>query len=242
MKPASARCRRSTAHPRPTAPGSGRKDIPFPAGLDNTACTAFLRPRRKYRYLRLAEDLGSHIPSNRRRSTGPSSHPGCAQRTLQPEERPPPPEYSQSPLRTPARQIRRRRGCNREECAALLPEGGPAPAHRGRRTARSLRIGPCPALRRRDSGTDPKVPSHHETKEDGTPATGTADCIQIAESVLWVTDYKNGAGVPVEADHNPQMMTYALGALAMAALQAKSDTQETLMQALKARIEKARRS
>jgi len=57
-----------------------------------------------------------------------------------------------------------------------------------------------------------------ETKDDGTPATGTADCIQIAESVLWVTDYKNGAGVPVEADHNPQMMTYALGALAMYAL------------------------
>ena len=58
----------------------------------------------------------------------------------------------------------------------------------------------------------------HETKEDGTPATGTADCIQIAESVLWVTDYKNGAGVPVEADNNPQMMTYALGALSMYAL------------------------
>ena len=54
-----------------------------------------------------------------------------------------------------------------------------------------------------------------ELKEDGTPATGTADCIQIAESVLWVTDYKNGAGVPVDADNNPQMMTYALGALAM---------------------------
>ncbi|MET0017157.1 DUF2800 domain-containing protein [Oscillibacter sp.] len=57
-----------------------------------------------------------------------------------------------------------------------------------------------------------------ENKEDGTPATGTADCTQIAESVLWVTDYKNGAGVPVDADHNPQMMTYALGALAMYAL------------------------
>ncbi|WP_312281959.1 DUF2800 domain-containing protein, partial [Oscillibacter sp.] len=57
-----------------------------------------------------------------------------------------------------------------------------------------------------------------ELKEDGTPATGTADCIQIAEGVLWITDYKNGAGVPVEADHNSQMMLYALGALAMYAL------------------------
>lgn len=54
-----------------------------------------------------------------------------------------------------------------------------------------------------------------ETKEDETPATGTADCIQIAEGVLWVTDYKNGAGVPVDAEQNPQMMLYALGALAM---------------------------
>lgn len=54
-----------------------------------------------------------------------------------------------------------------------------------------------------------------ENKAYGTPATGTADCIQIAEDTLWVTDYKNGAGVPVSAEENPQMMTYALGALAM---------------------------
>lgn len=52
-----------------------------------------------------------------------------------------------------------------------------------------------------------------ENKEDGSPATGTADCIQIAEGVLWVTDYKNGAGVRVEAEGNPQMLLYALGAL-----------------------------
>ncbi|MEA4896155.1 MAG: DUF2800 domain-containing protein [Oscillospiraceae bacterium] len=53
----------------------------------------------------------------------------------------------------------------------------------------------------------------HETKDDGSPATGTADCIQIGEGVLWVTDYKNGAGVPVSAEDNPQMKIYALGAL-----------------------------
>lgn len=33
-----------------------------------------------------------------------------------------------------------------------------------------------------------------ERKPDGTPAGGTADCIQIAEGVLWVTDYKTEAG------------------------------------------------
>lgn len=54
-----------------------------------------------------------------------------------------------------------------------------------------------------------------ETKEDGSPATGTADCIQIAEDTLWVTDYKNGSGVPVDATENDQMMMYALGALAL---------------------------
>ena len=52
-----------------------------------------------------------------------------------------------------------------------------------------------------------------ELKPDGTPATGTADNIMIGEGVLWVTDYKNGAGVPVDATENPQMKIYALGAL-----------------------------
>lgn len=52
-----------------------------------------------------------------------------------------------------------------------------------------------------------------ERKPDGTPSTGQADCIQIGGGVLWVTDYKNGSGVPVLAEQNPQMMLYALGAL-----------------------------
>ena len=52
-----------------------------------------------------------------------------------------------------------------------------------------------------------------EKKADGSPASGTADCIQIGEGVLWVTDYKNGSGIPVSAEENPQMKLYALGAL-----------------------------
>ena len=44
-------------------------------------------------------------------------------------------------------------------------------------------------------------------------AFGTADCIMIGENRMLVTDYKNGSGVPVEAEENPQMMLYALGAL-----------------------------
>lgn len=42
---------------------------------------------------------------------------------------------------------------------------------------------------------------------------GTADCIMIAEGKMHIVDYKNGAGVPVEAEDNPQMMLYGLGAL-----------------------------
>lgn len=42
---------------------------------------------------------------------------------------------------------------------------------------------------------------------------GTADCIMIGAGTIVVIDYKNGAGVPVEAEENPQMMLYALGAL-----------------------------
>lgn len=42
---------------------------------------------------------------------------------------------------------------------------------------------------------------------------GTADCLVLAGDVLHVIDYKHGKGVPVSADHNPQMMLYALGAV-----------------------------
>ena len=42
---------------------------------------------------------------------------------------------------------------------------------------------------------------------------GRADCLIFAPPVLYVVDYKNGAGVPVAAEWNPQMMLYGLGAL-----------------------------
>lgn len=41
---------------------------------------------------------------------------------------------------------------------------------------------------------------------------GTGDCVVIAGGILYVMDYKNGKGVFVSCDHNPQMMLYALGA------------------------------
>ena len=42
---------------------------------------------------------------------------------------------------------------------------------------------------------------------------GTGDCIIIGGNTLRVNDFKYGKGVPVSAEHNPQMMLYALGAL-----------------------------
>jgi len=42
---------------------------------------------------------------------------------------------------------------------------------------------------------------------------GTGDCVILGGSELHVMDFKTGSGVFVEADHNPQMMLYALGAL-----------------------------
>ncbi|WP_124054635.1 DUF2800 domain-containing protein [Arcanobacterium ihumii] len=42
---------------------------------------------------------------------------------------------------------------------------------------------------------------------------GTGDCVNIAEPTLQIIDLKYGQGVLVEAERNPQLMLYALGAL-----------------------------
>ena len=42
---------------------------------------------------------------------------------------------------------------------------------------------------------------------------GRCDCTMFGENTLIITDYKHGKGVRVSAEHNPQMMFYALGAL-----------------------------
>ena len=42
---------------------------------------------------------------------------------------------------------------------------------------------------------------------------GTGDCVIVADGTLTIVDYKHGRGILVEADNNPQMMLYALGAL-----------------------------
>lgn len=47
---------------------------------------------------------------------------------------------------------------------------------------------------------------------------GTADLIMIGGNTLRVIDFKYGKGVPVAAENNPQMMLYAIGALAQYSL------------------------
>ena len=42
---------------------------------------------------------------------------------------------------------------------------------------------------------------------------GTGDLVIVADDVMQVIDFKYGKGVTVSAEHNPQMMLYALGAL-----------------------------
>lgn len=42
---------------------------------------------------------------------------------------------------------------------------------------------------------------------------GTGDCIIIGNGTMEIIDLKYGKGVPVQAENNPQMMLYALGAL-----------------------------
>jgi hypothetical protein len=42
---------------------------------------------------------------------------------------------------------------------------------------------------------------------------GTGDCVIIADGTLHIVDYKHGQGVLVDAEENPQMKLYALGAL-----------------------------
>lgn len=44
---------------------------------------------------------------------------------------------------------------------------------------------------------------------------GTCDCCIVSDDGLEIIDFKYGKGVEVSADHNPQMMLYALGALEM---------------------------
>ncbi len=63
---------------------------------------------------------------------------------------------------------------------------------------------------------------------------GTADALIVADGLLNVIDYKHGKGVEVSAEHNPQMMIYALAAYHWYA--AEYDIQEVTMTIVQPRI------
>ena len=44
---------------------------------------------------------------------------------------------------------------------------------------------------------------------------GTGDCVLVSDDTLTVIDFKYGLGILVDAENNPQMMCYALGALSL---------------------------
>ena len=66
-------------------------------------------------------------------------------------------------------------------------------------------------------GVDPMIEVRFSLEKLGPPVDmfGTADCVvpDRERSHLHVLDYKHGQGVVVEATDNPQLMTYALGAV-----------------------------
>lgn len=55
-----------------------------------------------------------------------------------------------------------------------------------------------------------RVPIHHLTGEEG--AGGTSDAVILHRNEMVVVDLKYGMGVKVDAENNPQLMMYALGA------------------------------
>ncbi len=53
----------------------------------------------------------------------------------------------------------------------------------------------------------------HITSDIHEDFAGTVDFAHVADSLLNVVDYKHGVGIPVEVDHNPQLLYYAFGIL-----------------------------
>jgi len=58
-----------------------------------------------------------------------------------------------------------------------------------------------------------RIEQHLDLSKYVPEGKGTGDCIIVSDSTLHIIDLKYGQGVLVEADGNPQMKLYALGAL-----------------------------
>lgn len=60
---------------------------------------------------------------------------------------------------------------------------------------------------------DVLIEQRHHLVEVHPDFYGTTDCTLIAAGQIQVWDYKHGVGIVVEAERNPQLMQYAVGAL-----------------------------
>ena len=67
--------------------------------------------------------------------------------------------------------------------------------------------------RRRDAETQVLIEQRLDFSCYVPDGFGTGDCLIVADKLLHIIDFKYGQGVLVEAEENPQMMLYALGAL-----------------------------
>lgn len=67
----------------------------------------------------------------------------------------------------------------------------------------------------KDNCNDPivMVEQHLDFSQWVPDGFGTGDCVIVSDNTLHVIDFKYGLGVLVEAEQNPQLMCYALGAL-----------------------------
>ena len=107
-------------------------------------------------------------------------------------------------------------GINVNRYKALRKDLGEIPADMEKATDTYVDVVMERLLRAREE--DPSVQLFLEQKLDFSQwveaGFGTGDAIIVGPTLLDVIDYKHGVGVPVDAEGNPQMRLYALGALA----------------------------
>lgn len=107
-------------------------------------------------------------------------------------------------------------GINRFRYDALRAELGEIPKDMEQATDSYCDIVMEKYLRARE--TDPGAQLYLEQRLDYSrwvpSGFGTGDALVVSDALLEVCDYKNGVGIPVSAEGNPQLRLYGLGALA----------------------------
>lgn len=111
-------------------------------------------------------------------------------------------------------------GTEAHECAARRLNGQKAPAKDAEMDRHvNAYVAYVRGVFERERAKDGLASMHVESRVDLRPwipdGYGTADALVLADGTLHVIDLKYGDGVKVDADRNPQIMAYALGALGL---------------------------